>query len=88
MFYYPILTSHIPSQLCISTTHSSTDILSNKTLDPYILISLIGEEFDHQKMQHSCHYGGKSKDNTTDEAMAVNPSSSKRNGGKGGARKP
>ena len=33
-------------------------------------------------------YGGKSGDDNTDEAMAVNPSSSKGKGGKGGARKP
>jgi hypothetical protein len=60
-----------------------------KTLDPDVLISLIGEEFDRQKMQRSRRYGGgKSKDDdkATDEAMAVNSSSSKWKG-KGGAKK-
>jgi hypothetical protein len=60
-----------------------------KTLDPDVLISLIGEEFDHQKMQRSCCYGGKAKDDDSkDEVMAVNPGSLEGKGGKSGARKP
>ena len=58
-----------------------------KTLDPDVLISLIGKEFNCQKIQCSQHYSGKLKDETTDEVMAVNPSSSNRKGSKGGARK-
>ena len=58
-----------------------------KTLDPDVLISLIGEEYDRQKMQCSCQHGGKSRDKDKDEAMAVNPGSLKSKGGKGGAKK-
>ena len=61
-----------------------------KTLNPDVLISLIGKEFDRQKMQCLHHYGGgrsKDDDKATDEAMAANTSSSKWKG-KGGAKKP
>ena len=61
---------------------------TSKTLDPDVLISLIGEEYDRQKMQRSRRHGGKSKEEDKDEAMAVNPSSSNSKGGKGGAKKP
>jgi Zinc knuckle len=60
-----------------------------KTLNPDVLISLIGKEFNCQKMQHSYCYGGKAKDDgSKDKAMAVNPGSSRGKGSKGGARKP
>ena len=70
------------AQLAAAWMYSPT-----KTLDPNVLISLIGKEFDHQRMQHSHRYSGKPKDKTTDKAMAVNPSSSKGKGSKGGVKK-
>src|SRR5271169_1863836 len=76
------LANFASAQLAAARMYSVT-----KTLDPDILISLIGEEYDRQKMQRSRRSGGKSKDDDKDEAMAVNPSSSKSKGGKG-ARKP
>ena len=76
------LANFASAQLAAAQMYSPT-----KTLDPDVLISLIGEKFDCQKIQHSCHYSGKPKDETTTKAMAVNPSSSKGKGGKGGARK-
>ena len=61
---------------------------TSKTLDLDVLISLIGEEYNRQKMQRSRWHGGKSKDKDKDEAMVVNPGSLKTKGGKGGAKKP
>ena len=74
------LANFTSAQLAAAQMYSPT-----KTLDPDVLI---GEEFDCQRMQQLCWYGGKSKDDNTDEAMAVNPSFSKGKGSKGGARKP
>ena len=71
------------AQLAAAWMYSPT-----KTLDPDVLISLIGKEFNCQRMQQLCRYGGKSRDDNTDQAMAVNPSSLKEKGSKGGARKP
>jgi Zinc knuckle len=81
----PVLLANFAlAQLAAARMYSPT-----KTLDPDVLISLIGEGFDRQKMQRSCRYGGKAKDDDSkDEAMAVNPGSSKGKGGKGGTRKP
>ena len=56
-----------------------------KSIDPDDLISLINEEYDRQKAQRTRRTGaGKSKDRDDDEAMAVNPGSSKETGGRGG----
>jgi len=55
------------------------------TIAPDDLISLINEEYDRQKVQRACRTSaGKSKDRDDDEAMAVNPGSSKGSGGRGG----
>jgi hypothetical protein len=56
---------------------------STKTIDPDVLISLISEEYERQKVQRSRHSNGKSsKEDNHDEAMTA--SSSK--GGKAGGR--
>ena len=78
-----VLANFASAQLAAAWMYSSS-----KTLDPDVLISLIGEEYDCQKMQCSRRHGRKSKDKDKDEAMAVNPGSSKTKGGKGGAKKP
>lgn len=80
----PVASANFASvQLTAARMYSIT-----KTLDPDILISLIGEEYDHQNMQHLCKHGGKSKENDDkDEVMAVNSGSSKGKGGKIGAKK-
>ena len=59
-----------------------------KTLDPDVLIAFIGKEFDCQKIQGACCYGGKEKDDTNDEVMTVSPNSSKLKDGMGTTRKP
>ena len=81
----PIALSNFASaQLAAAWMYSTT-----KTLDLDVLISLIGEEYDRQKIQHSHRHSGKSKDDDkADEAMAINSSSSKGKDGKGGTKKP
>ena len=85
----PIALSNFAStQLAAARMYSTM-----KTLDLDVLISLIGKEYDCQKIQCSCRHGGKSKDDDkADEAMVVNSSSSKGKDegmdGKSGAKKP
>jgi hypothetical protein len=46
-----------------------------KTIDPDDLISLINEEFNHQKAQHMHQYGKARSNDESDEAMSVSPNS-------------
>ena len=55
-----------------------------KTIPPDDLISLINEEFDRQKAQRRRRMGARKSKDLDDEAMAVNPGSLKRTGGRGG----
>jgi Zinc knuckle len=60
----------------------------SKMIAPNSLISLIAEESECQKGQHSHWQGGKSKDDNKDEAMSIAFGSSKRKGGKWKKRRP
>ena len=55
----------------------------SKTIAPDSLISLIAEESERQKAQHSRWQSDKPKDDDKDEAMHVSPGSSKGKSGKG-----
>ena len=67
------LANFASSQLAAARMFTST-----KTIAPDSLISLISEEYEHQKMQKS-HRSGKTKDDG-DEAMAASSSSGKEKG--------
>ncbi|KAF4613674.1 hypothetical protein D9613_007680 [Agrocybe pediades] len=58
---------------------------NTKTLSPDVLILLLNEEYERQKLQRA-RRSGKSKDDS-DEAMAVTPGGSNQKGGKGGGKK-
>ena len=62
------LSGFASSQLAAARLYSST-----KTIDPDILISLVAEEFDRQRVARSRRYAAStSKPKDVDEAMAVN----------------
>ena len=69
-------------QLAAACMYSST-----KTITPDILISLINEEADHQKVQKGCrNEGGKGKVNEKDEVLFISSNSGRGNGsGRGGS---
>ena len=77
------LANFASAQLAAARMYSHT-----KTLNPDVLIALIGKEFDCQKIQCVCCYGGKGEDDANDEVMAVSPNSLKWKDGKDPTKKP
>lgn len=67
------LTNFASAQLAAARMFSTT-----KTINPDALISLMSEEYEYQKVQHSRHAGKSKSDNPKDEAMAVGLSKGKR----------
>ena len=60
------LSNFTSSQLAAAKFYSST-----KTIDPDALISLISEEYEWQKSQHTRHAGGSKPKDESDEALAA-----------------
>jgi hypothetical protein len=74
----PISLSNFASnQLATAKLYHST-----KTIDPNVLISLISEEYERQKVQHLCRSNGKSpKEDDHDKAMYASSSRGRKAGG-------
>jgi len=86
--YLSTLISSLPhalSNFASAQLAAARMFLTSRTIDPDILISLLMEEADRQKVQRAHRQGtGKGKDEEKDEALAVTPGSSKGKNGKGG----